>query len=118
MKELKQFLWEFFLKNKVLFLIGSLFIFIVPIRDIVLPLLYSRVVNAISKGESFMQPLIIVTSLLVLLQVLDFLADYHDTHFLPKLQAFLRSRIMMKLLDKYENEIKFAIYAVFMLHIN
>lgn len=106
MKELKQFLWEFFLKNKILFLIGCLFIFIVPIRDIVLPLLYSRVVNAINKGESFLQPLIIVTSLLVMLQLLDFAADYHDTHFLPKLQAFLRSKIMMKLLDKYENSIQ------------
>lgn len=106
MKELKQFLWEFFMKNKGLFLVGSLFIFIVPIRDIVLPLLYSHVVNAINKGESFLQPLMIVTSLLVILQLLDFAADYHDTHFLPKLQAFLRSKIMMKLLDKYENSIQ------------
>jgi ABC-type multidrug transport system fused ATPase/permease subunit len=106
MKELKQFLWEFFMKNKALFLMSGIFIFIVPIRDILLPLLYSRVVNAISKGQSFVQPLIIVTCLLVLLQVLDFAADYHDTHFLPKLQAFLRSKIMMKLLDKYENSIQ------------
>ena len=106
MKELKQFLWEFFMKNKGLFLIGSIFIFIVPIRDIVLPLLYSHVVNAINKGESFLKPLIIVTSLLVMLQLLDFAADYHDTHFLPKLQAFLRSKIMMKVLDKYENSIQ------------
>ena len=106
MKELKQFLWEFFMKNKGLFLMSGIFIFIVPIRDILLPLLYSHVVNAINKGESFLKPLIIVTSLLVMLQLLDFAADYHDTHFLPKLQAFLRSRIMMKVLDKYENSIQ------------
>lgn len=106
MKELKQFLWEFFLKNKGLFLMSGLFIFIVPIRDILLPLLYSHVVNAINKGESFLKPLMIVTSLLVFLQLLDFAADYHDTHFLPKLQAFLRSKIMMKVLDKYENSIQ------------
>lgn len=106
MKELKQFLWEFFMKNKGLFLMSGLFIFIVPIRDIALPLLYSNVVNAINKGESFLKPLMIVTLLLVFLQLLDFAADYHDTHFLPKLQAFLRSKIMMKVLDKYENSIQ------------
>lgn len=106
MKELKQFLWEFFMKNKGLFLLSGLFICIVPIRDILLPLLYSHVVNAINKGQSFVKPLVIVTTLLVMLQLLDFAADYHDTHFLPKLQAFLRSKIMMKVLDKYENSIQ------------
>lgn len=106
MKELNQFLWEFFMQNKSLFLISGIFIFIVPIRDIVLPLMYSQVVESINKGQSFMKPLIVVTSLLVLLQFLDFMQDYHDTHFLPKLQAFLRSKIMMKLLDKYENSIQ------------
>lgn len=106
MKELNEFLWEFFKQNKTLFLISAIFVFIVPIRDIVLPLLYSKVVDAINKGTSFMQPLIIVTSLLVMLQLLDFASDYHDTHFLPKLQAFLRSKIMMRLLDKYENSIQ------------
>ena len=106
MKELNEFLWEFFKENKVLFLISAIFVFIVPIRDIILPLLYSHVVDAINKGHSFMRPLIVVTSLLVFLQLLDFASDYHDTHFLPKLQAFLRSKIMMKLLDKYENSIQ------------
>lgn len=106
MKELNEFLWEFFKENKALFLISAIFVFIVPIRDIVLPLLYSKVVDAINKGTSFMQPLMIVTFLLVMLQLLDFASDYHDTHFLPKLQAFLRSKIMMRLLDKYENSIQ------------
>jgi ABC-type multidrug transport system fused ATPase/permease subunit len=106
MKELNEFLWEFFKENKALYLISAIFIFIVPIRDIVLPLMYSKVVDAINKGTSFMQPLIIVTFVLVMLQLLDFASDYHDTHFLPKLQAFLRSKIMMRLLDKYENSIQ------------
>lgn len=106
MKELNEFLWEFFKENKSLFLISGIFIFIVPVRDIILPLLYSQVVDAINKGNSFMQPLIVVTVLLVMLQIFDFASDYHDTHFLPKLQAFLRSKIMMKLLDKYENSIQ------------
>lgn len=106
MKELNEFLWEFFKENKSLFLVSAIFVFIVPIRDIALPLMYSKVVDAINKGTSFIPPLIIVTSLLVLLQLLDFASDYHDTHFLPKLQAFLRSKIMMRLLDKYENSIQ------------
>jgi ABC-type multidrug transport system fused ATPase/permease subunit len=106
MKEVKEILWEFFKENKFLFLISAIFIFIVPIRDIILPLLYSQVVDAINKGTNFMKPLIVVACLLVFLQVLDFASDYHDTHLLPKLQAFIRSRIMVKLLDKYENSIQ------------
>lgn len=106
MSAMKKLLWEFFRQNKILFLISSIFIFIVPIHDIVLPLLYSQVVDALNKGRGFVKPLILVTSVLVVLQVLDFLADYHDTRLLPKLQSFVRTRTMMALLDKYEDAIE------------
>lgn len=106
MSELKKLLWEFFIKNKFLFLISSVFIFIVPIHDIVLPLLYSKVVDALSKGRGFVKPLILVTCILVALQFMDFLSDYHDTKLLPKLQTFVRTKTMMALLDKYEDAIE------------
>lgn len=106
MGELKTLLWEFFLKNKVLFLISTIFIFIVPIHDIVLPLLYSQVVDALNNGRGFVKPLILVTCILVFLQLLDFLSDYHDTRLLPKLQTFVRTKTMMALLDKYEDAIE------------
>ena len=106
MKELIKILRDFFKENKFLFLISAVFIFIVPIHDIVLPLLYSQVVEAINHNKSFMKPLVFVTAILVVLQVLDFLSDYHDTRLLPKLQSFIRKRTMMKLLDKYEDAIE------------
>lgn len=106
MKELVNILRDFFKENKFLFLISAVFIFIVPIHDIVLPLLYSQVVDAINHNKGFMKPLVFVTAILVVLQVLDFLSDYHDTRLLPKLQSFIRKRTMMKLLDKYEDAIE------------
>lgn len=106
MGELKKMLWEFFRQNKALFLFSSIFIFIVPIHDIVLPLIYSKVVDALSKGRGFVKPLILVTSILVVLQVLDFLSDYNDTRLLPKLQSFVRTKTMMALLNKYEDAIE------------
>lgn len=106
MHKIRELLWEFFKENKGLFLTASVFLVIVPIHDIVLPLLYSQVVNAINDGKAFLIPLVIVTSVLVLLQVLDFMNDYNDTRLFPKLQTFIRSRTMMSLLDKYEDAIE------------
>jgi ABC-type multidrug transport system fused ATPase/permease subunit len=106
MHKIRELLWEFFKENKGMFLVASVFLCIVPIHDIVLPLLYSQVVNAINNGTSFIIPLIIVTSVLVLLQVLDFMNDFNDTRLFPKLQTFIRSRTMMSLLDKYEDAIE------------
>jgi ABC-type multidrug transport system fused ATPase/permease subunit len=70
------------------------------------PLLYGNIVTAINSGKNVMKPLIIVTSMLVILQFLDFWNDYTDTLLFPKLQAFIRSRIMTKLLNRYEDSIE------------
>lgn len=106
MKEVQSLLWEFFIENKLLFLTSTIFLFVVPLHDIVLPLLYTRVVDAINAGQPFVTPLIIVTCVLVLLQVMDFMNDYKDTTMFPKLQTFVRSRVMMSLLNKYEDAIE------------
>jgi ABC-type multidrug transport system fused ATPase/permease subunit len=106
MDALRQLLWEFFLENKLLFIGGLLFLFVVPLHEIVLPLLYGNIVTAINSGTNVMKPLVIVTCTLVALQFLDFWNDYTDTHLFPKLQAFIRSRIMTKLLNRYEDSIE------------
>lgn len=106
MDELRQLLWDFFLENKLLFITSLLFLFVVPIHDIVVPLLYGNIVTAINKGANVMKPLVIVTCTLVILQFIDFWNDYTDTHLFPKLQAFIRSRIMTKLLNRYEDSIE------------
>lgn len=106
MDELRQLLWDFFLENRLLFIGGLLFLFVVPMHEIVLPLLYGNIVTAINKGANVMKPLVIVTCMLVALQFLDFWNDYTDTHLFPKLQAFIRSRIMTKLLNRYEDSIE------------
>lgn len=106
MDELRQLLLDFFLENRLLFIGGLLFLFVVPMHEIVLPLLYGNIVTAINSGANVMKPLVIVTCMLVGLQFLDFLNDYTDTHLFPKLQAFIRSRIMTKLLNRYEDSIE------------
>jgi ABC-type multidrug transport system fused ATPase/permease subunit len=106
MKELIEILWEFVLQNKLLFSLSFIFVFLVPIKDIVLPLLYNRIVTAINSGDGFIWPLVIVTIVMILLQVLDFLGDIHDTTILPKLQSFVRTKTILTILDKYEDAIE------------
>jgi ATP-binding cassette subfamily B protein len=106
MKELIDILWEFVLQNKVLFSLSFIFVFLVPIKDIVLPLLYNRIVTAINSGDTFVWPLVVVTGVMVMLQVLDFLGDIHDTTILPKLQSFVRTKTILTILDRYEDAIE------------
>jgi ABC-type multidrug transport system fused ATPase/permease subunit len=106
MKEFYEMLWEFVKANKPLFWTSVIFLLIVPIRDIVLPLLYSNVISAINTGASLVNPLIVVTGVLVFIQCMEFISDWHDTKLFPKLQAFIRRKVMHKILDKYENSIQ------------
>lgn len=106
MKEFYDLIWDFVKENKPLFWSSLIFLLIVPIRDIVLPLLYSNVVTAINTGAPLITPLIVVTCVLVIIQAMEFFSDWHDTKLFPKLQAFIRKKVMQKILDKYENSIQ------------
>jgi ABC-type multidrug transport system fused ATPase/permease subunit len=106
MKELQNLLWQFIKENKFLFYSSFIFMLIVPIRDIVLPLLYGTVVTAINNSLPLIIPLIIVTSVLVIIQILEFLSDWHDTKVIPKLQTFIRRKILLHILNKYEDSIE------------
>jgi ABC-type multidrug transport system fused ATPase/permease subunit len=106
MKEFNELIWAFVKENKGLFFTSIIFLLIVPIRDIVLPLLYSNVVTAINTGCPIVKPLIIITCVLAFIQVMEFISDWHDTKLFPKLQAFIRRKLMHKILDKYENSIQ------------
>lgn len=105
MQELKELLWEFFQEHKTLFLMSILFLFIVPLHDVGLPLLYGKVVENLTKGKSIVFALVLVTIGILVLQFLDFASDYHDTRILPKLQSFIRQRTLLKILDKHEDAI-------------
>lgn len=106
MKEFYDLIWQFIKENKTLFWTSLIFLLIVPIRDILLPLLYSNVVTAINMGTSLVTPLIIITCVLVVIQGMEFFSDWHDTKLFPRLQAFIRRKVMHKILDKYENSIQ------------
>ncbi len=106
MKEFNQLLLEFMKEHKKLFLSSFVFLLVVPIRDIILPLLYSNVVTAINTGASLVTPLFVITCVLVFIQVLEFGTDWHDTKLFPKLQAFIRRKLLHQILNKYENSIQ------------
>jgi ABC-type multidrug transport system fused ATPase/permease subunit len=106
MKEFNELIGAFIRENKGLFFTSIIFLLIVPIRDIVLPLLYSNVVTAINTGNPLVKHLIIITCVLAFIQIMEFVSDWHDTKLFPKLQAFIRRKLMRKILDKYENSIQ------------
>ena len=106
MNELTPILLEFFKKNKIYFLFSCIFLFIVPLNNVVLPSLYGKVVDSLMKGKSIVYYLTLVTLAIMTLQVLDFMSDYNDTHLLPKLQSYIRQKIVLRILNRYEDEIQ------------
>lgn len=106
MKELLNILFDFFHTEKGLFYLSFVFVLIVPLRDIVLPLLYSSVINAITNGTDLLLPLVVVTVLLIIIQLLEFFIDLHDSKLLSRLQTFIRKKMVLNILDQYEDSIK------------
>jgi ABC-type multidrug transport system fused ATPase/permease subunit len=103
-QELRQLLTEFSSNNKPLLVLEALFVIVIPVREVALPLLYSRAIEALRSGSgAIVGHLYVITTIIVLLQIVDFIGDYCDTHLLPRLQSFVRSRALVRILGNHQD---------------
>jgi ABC-type multidrug transport system fused ATPase/permease subunit len=105
MSEICRLIFDFCSSNRVLTLLHCIIIASIPLRDVLLPLQYTRLITCMQKGEPFVRPLVFVTMTLVAIQVVDLLSDYCDTYILSRLQTFVRRRLLVNLFSKYQNSI-------------
>lgn len=91
---------EFFKQNKVLLVYYIGFLSIVSIKDIGVPHLFGQLVKAIQTGTSLLQPMVLLFALTVVIQAGHMLIEYLEVENSPKLQEFLRQKLMHFLMDK------------------
>jgi ABC-type multidrug transport system fused ATPase/permease subunit len=95
---MKEYPWEV--------LINTLFMFLTPIQDVFLPHIYGVVIDNLQSGTDILYPFTIVLITMIFLQLGYYLEDWHDSILYPKLQSFLRSKMLTTILEKYENAFK------------
>ena len=102
------YMWKmfvgFFKENKWIVIFNLLFLFLYPLNDIVLPHFYGKVMDNITNNQDFTSYLIVVVILLVLLQIMFMVADYHNSKLIPLMETYVRTYVMKHILSRYETE--------------
>lgn len=94
---------EFFKAHPVLVSINMCFMLLMPINEVLLPHLYGKLVDSVQTQKGFIKYFIIVISVILIVQFLSTIGDWHDTLLNPEFQKFIRNNMLSKILDKYEN---------------
>ena len=80
-----------------------------PLSDIIVPLLSGKIVSAIESGSSaakVLAPLLAaLVATLVFFSLLFMLVSYHDGIFIPRMQNFVRHRMIERLMREYETNV-------------
>jgi ATP-binding cassette subfamily B protein len=97
-------IWSFISKNKVLFTIYLAFLFLIPVKAILLPRTIGKLHSYIHKGDFkdtryFAFVLLTVVVVLVLLQVMYTLCDIVEVHTLPRMQMHVRNMMVQHQFD-------------------
>lgn len=93
---------DFFKENKTLVVANILFLFLLPIEDILLPHLYGKAIDMFSSKNRSFTPFLYLIIVLSIIQAMYFFGNYHNAMMIPKLESFLRQKILNTILEKYE----------------
>ena len=95
---------QFYHDNPSIIITNLMFLFIKPISDILLPHLYGKVMTSMENKGNVYTPLIYVTLVMAIVQILYLLSHYHDSKLFPRLQCYIREQILRKILKNYEEQ--------------
>lgn len=101
---LAQLFVEFFKANPSQVLTNLVFLFITPVQDVVLPHFYGKIMDAIRLKKDVVKPISHALGLLVAIQVVALIGDYHDSKLFPAIQSFIRESIVARVLENYETQ--------------
>jgi ATP-binding cassette subfamily B protein len=83
------------------------FLFLIPIQDVAIPHIYGAVIETLqTHGTIALKPLLIVIAIMVVVQIGFFFEDWHNSYLYPRLQDFIRSKLVRQLLNHYEQAYK------------
>lgn len=102
----------FIKENKRLFLMYSVFLFIIPLQDVGVPHIIGKIVKSLGKDVRDMVPqLISIIGITILLQIAYTLADYVEVKMYPAMVQHVRSLLLEHLLNQQRinySELKLA----------
>lgn len=104
MKEITKLLLQFFMEDPKFVLTNVMFSLLIPIQDVVLPHLYGNVISAIENKKSLLKPLLIVIIILSIVQIGYLISDWHDNKLFPKLQAYIRKKMLESVFNNFETQ--------------
>lgn len=97
---------EFFKEHPVMVIINLMFMLLMPINEVVLPHFYGKLIEAVQKNTNFQKYFIISITLLLVVQILTTLGDWHDTILNPTFQEYIRNHMLAKIFLKYETSLE------------
>lgn len=95
---------EFCKAHPGLVITNMLFLFLVPIEEVVFPHFYGKIIDAMSHNGQMLKPFVHVIVLLVTVQVLYTLSEYHDAKLLPFLHSFISEKIVERVIENYREQ--------------
>jgi ABC-type multidrug transport system fused ATPase/permease subunit len=98
---LLQLMSDFMKENPAIIFIYVLYIVVVCLQDIVMPHFSGKIVDAITKKKPLLKPFIIIIVIVVAIQILNTITEWHDMTLFPNMQAFLRTHLLDKIFDTY-----------------
>jgi ABC-type multidrug transport system fused ATPase/permease subunit len=98
--------WEFARSNPSIFIFYFLFLIVLPLQDVGLPHLYSRIVKAIQTKKPFHSYFIQVVIVIILIQTVFIALDFEEMRLQPKMIEFIDTKIMRHLFDKYSTNME------------
>lgn len=101
-----KFYFDYLKENPAEILINTAFMFLIPVQDVILPHFYGAIITALESGANFTFPFTVVLVTMVALQIGFYLEDWHDSRLYPKLQDFIRAKMLSRILEKYETSYK------------
>ena len=94
---------EFMKENKLETFTNMFFLLLIPLQDIAVPHLYGKVIEVLqTKGTIALKLLLTVIAIMVIVQVGFLVEDWHNARLYPRLQDFIRSKMLGRLLNQYE----------------
>lgn len=95
---------EFFKAHPALVITNMLFLFLVPVSEVVFPHFYGKIIDAMTHNTPLFTPFLHVIILLVVAQVLYTLSEHHDAKLLPYLHSFMSEKIVQRVLENHQEQ--------------
>jgi ABC-type multidrug transport system fused ATPase/permease subunit len=100
---LNKLIFDLINENKNLFIVYSLIVLTLPIRDIIMPKVVGNFYNSISKNENINYAFITLIVIVIILQIINVFSDYIDTKVYPIIMIFIRDKIMKHIFEINKN---------------